>query len=445
MAKGRVFWRVLTWLAVFAAALVWFFVFTTAGAKMLVRTALSVAFDSGAVRFTRAKGSLSQPLVFYDVLIKDLEGMPAGSVLRIQQLMISNFMMQLENSRIEIRNARLKFPNSDYPVVLSGKYENMEFNMNLYSKSLGVRDTLDTFTDWDLRDISGVIADVDCFLTGSWRQPRLSGSFLVPRFSYRDFSLHDCPVSFDIRFEDIKGGKVKPYGTITYGEALITRARVTVNLLEGGTMKFTGNPKNPEIDFQGTSDIEGVKIRIHLRGTWKKPDLHLASEPALPKDSLLVMLMTGKKWGVSQGPSAAPTPTEVDPIVAQPGQEIPLDVARDFVDFFVFSGAGGDLSKRLGLDNVSMTYNPDSNALGVKKGIADKVELRYGVERPPPGTQQERQIQTHKVGAELKITDTISIDAEGQVREQQPTEAVDPAQDQEQKDGKVVLKYKKKF
>ncbi len=383
MPRGR---RWLIGLAVLAAGLFGFLFFTTAGATLLVRTALSLAFDSGSVRFWRAKGSLSEPLVFYDVEVKDIKGLPSGSVLKIQQMTVSDFLLQLENSRIQVSNARLKFPQSDYPVVLSGSYQDLAFNVNVYSKSLGVRDTLDLFTEAsELRDVSGVVTDVDSFLTGSWRKPQLAGSLLISRFSYKEFSLLDCSVSYNIRIEDIKEHP-KPTGAIVFGTGLITSPHASVKL-EGGKMIFSSDPKTPLLDFSGISDIEGVKIWIHLKGTLKKPDLHLSSDPPLSQESLLLMLMTGKKWGVS-----------------------------------------------------------GSNAVGVNKSLSDKVELRYDVERPPPGTEQQKQIQTHKLGAEVKITDKISIEAEGQVRQQQQQDVQSVSgQPEQQKDGKVVLKYKRKF
>ncbi len=429
--KPKSAWQRLWFLCFFSLGLAmgagYFLLCTTAGAALLVKTAISWGFDSAEVRFRKTKGAIIRPLTFYDVEIQKLEGLPAGTKLKVQELRISDFLFHIEKSCAEIRNARLVFPKAEYPVVLWGTYKDLNFNVNVYSKSIGVRDMLDLFAEGsDVRNVSGLILDMDSFLKGSWRRPQVSGSFFIDRFLYKEFSLSGCPVSFDVKIEGIKDHP-RAYGEMIFQGGTITSRRAKV-LLEGGKMTFSGNPKTPELHFQGASEIEGVKINITLKGTLKKPKLALSSDPPVSQENLLLMLMTGKRWGVT------------DTVVSE--EKIPIDIARDFVDYFVFSGMGESLSKRLGVDGVSLTYSSGSNELGVSKTIADKVEIHYGIEKPT-GSDMEKQTETHKVGAEVKITDKVSIEAEGQVH--QPDSKASETAQQEQKDGKVVLKYKKKF
>ncbi len=426
-SAGRWLWFLFSFFLGLVIGVGYFLLYTTAGAALLVRSALSWGFDSAEVRFRNAKGAIIRPLTFYDVEIRNLEGLPAGTKLRIQQLKISDFLFHLEKSRAEIRNARLIFPKAEYPVVLWGGYRDLSFDVNVYSKNIGVRDMLDLFAEGsDVRNVSGLILDMDSFLKGSWRRPQVRGSFFIDRFLYKEFSLSGCPVSFDVKIEEIKEHP-KAYGEVIFQGGAITSRRAKV-VLEGGKMIFSGNPKTPALHFRGRSEIEGVKINITLKGTMKKPELILSSDPPVSQENLLLMLMTGKRWGVT------------DTVVSE--GKIPIDIARDFVDYFVFSGMGESLSKRLGVDGVSLTYSSGSNELGVSKTIADKVEIHYGIEKPT-GSDMEKQTETHKVGAEVKITDKVSIEAEGQVHQPDP-KALVTAQ-QEQKDGKVMLKYKKKF
>ncbi|MCM8811438.1 MAG: translocation/assembly module TamB [Candidatus Omnitrophica bacterium] len=409
------------------AGAVFFLFFTTPGAIWLTRGILYLAFDSSAVTFGSLKGSIGTGVSVRDIQVSRLTGLPAGSVLKVQELIVSGNPLHLEHMKAEVRNGRLHLPESDHPVFFAGRYEDFIFNINLFSKSVGVRDTLELFSkEGNFSRVAGVVSDLDGYIKGSWRRPEVSGTLKIENFSYKEFLLEDCPVSFRLQIE---GVKTNPAGTgeVVFQSGRIRSKRAVVSL-EESRMLFSGNLKEPDLRFSGVSRIEDIKINIQLLGTLKKPELRLSSDPPLAQESLLLMLVTGKKWG------------GVDSAVSS-GQ-VPLNLARDFVDYFIFSNMGEHLSKKLGMEGVSLTYNTQTNEMGVTKSVADKMELRYGVERPRAG-EQPKTTETHKVGAEIKITDKISVEAQGQVR--QPTEEEESQQETAQKDGKVLLKYKQKF
>ncbi len=193
-------------------------------------------------------------------------------------------------------------------------------------------------------------------------------------------------------------------------------------------MFFTGRWNVPKLDIKGSTAIEGVKIFATLQGTMEKPDLKLVSEPPLPQEALLLMLATGKRWRNLEGSFNQ--------------GEIPLVLARDFLDYFFLSGVGTELAERFGISNVSLTYDSATQGVGLRSTLSDKAELRYGVEQPEAYERQQSPKQ--KIGAEYKISDQVSIEAQGIVKQQETPAAAGTPQ-ASQKDGQVLLKYKKKF
>ena len=83
-----------------------------------------------------------------------------------------------------------------------------------------------------------------------------------------------------------------------------------------------------------------------------------------------------------------------------------------------------------------------TGGIGVKKPVTERTEIHYGA-TPVQGEGGQPPQTSHSLGAELKVTDRVSVEAEGQVR------PADPQADLEAKSsktgGKVLLKYKQKF
>ncbi len=424
--KIQPFVRLLLFLFLIGAGVLSLLLFTTAGSAFCARLAVTRLFGSKEITVRAVEGNLVGGLSFYDVELTELPGAPPESPLKLQRFQVVLNPFRIGNFRIQVHNGRLRFPRNDQPIVFSGMVKNGFLDMNAYSKSLGVPEVVELVTHLKMPGyMSGTVSDFDGYIRESWNAPKFTGTFRVERFSYKEFSLENSPVTFSLQL-DRSGKKPRVTGEAIFQGGTIS-SRGSRMQLEESRMFFTGRWNVPRLDIKGSSIVEGVKIFAALQGTMQKPDLKLVSEPPLPQEALLLMLATGKRWRSLEGSFTQ--------------GEIPLVLTRDFLDYFFFSGFGTELAERFGISNVSLTYDSKTQGVGLRSTISDKTELNYGVEQPQPFERQQTPKQ--KIGAEYKLNDQVSIEAQGTVQQQETP--VTGTQPQSQKDGQVLLKYKKKF
>jgi len=373
-------------------------------------------------------GTLAGGVRLRNMDIESPQGLPPGTRVRVQELRVGLSPLSLEDSTVHLSNGRVFLPSSDDPIVLFGSYRDRMLEANVFSHAFGVQDLSELGGGrWDLpKGLSGTVQRMDCTARGSPEAARVDGRLTVKALSYRGFSLRDSPVKLMLRLRR-KEKKTGLRGQIVFfGGDLVSRA--TTVKLGPSRLRFTGDPKQPQLALRGVSIVEGTRIRIALKGTPARPEILLASEPPLPQQQLLLMLATGKGW---KGTETLLT-----------GNQIPIDLARDFLDVFFFSGSGGAFWKQFGLADVSVTYDTETGGIGVKKPLTERTEVRYGA-TPVQGEGGQPPQTSHSVGAELKVTDRVSVEAEGKMRPSDPQ--ADPQAKAAQADGKVVIKYKRKF
>jgi len=406
---------------------VYVLLFTTVGSDFATRFAISCLLGSKEIAVSSVDGNLVEGFSFYNLEVPHLPGIPLESGLKIQRFQVVVKPFRIGHFRVEVNNGRLSFSQDGHPIVFSGIVKNGFLDMNIYSKNLGVHEVVELVTRLRMPAyISGTVADFDSYLRGSWKAPTCSGTFRAERFNYKEFSLENSPVSFSLQL-DHSDKRLRVTGEVTFHGGTISSRHSSIQL-EESRMFFTGRWNVPKLDIKGSTAIEGVKIFATLQGTMEKPDLKLVSEPPLPQEALLLMLATGKRWRNLEGSFNQ--------------GEIPLVLARDFLDYFFLSGVGTELAERFGISNVSLTYDSATQGVGLRSTLSDKAELRYGVEQPEAYERQQSPKQ--KIGAEYKISDQVSIEAQGIVKQQETPAAAGTPQ-ASQKDGQVLLKYKKKF
>jgi autotransporter translocation and assembly factor TamB len=196
--------------------------------------------------------------------------------------------------------------------------------------------------------------------------------------------------------------------------------------LSESSVVFSGDPAQPALDLQGRCKVGATEIIATLRGTLRKPDLTLRSEPPRPKELLLYMLATGDSWEGAE--------------IALSEGKIPVDVARDLIDHLFFGGRGRKVAAFLGIKNVSLTYIKGTQGIEVKKAITDKLSVRYGF--TPAQAAAVSSSPTQTVGGEYSVTKSLSVGAEREVTQQDAASAsgtdTPPAD-------KVYLKFEKQF
>jgi hypothetical protein len=276
-----------------------------------------------------------------------------------------------------------------------------------------------------LNDISGDIDGLDVYIKGGLFEPELSGGFRVRELSRQGFLMSDCMVSIDLKLKNIMATP-EIYGDIDLDKGEISGPKTAVVRILAGKIFFKGSPEEPLFDLKGVSDVGGVRINIGLKGTVEKPDIRLSSDPSLPKGLLLLMLATNKSWKGSEN-------------ITERGQ-VSADIVKDFVDYFFFAGTGSKIVKYFGISNVFLKYDEETKGVGVRKDISGRAEVTYSVEQSRAA--DEKPAMTQKIESELKVTDTVSIEAEREIKE---TSDTIEQEDEVQSSDKVLLKYKKEF
>ena len=66
----------------------------------------------------------------------------------------------------------------------------------------------------------------------------------------------------------------------------------------GSTVQFRGSdPTNPSLNVSAERDVSGVAATVHVRGTAKRPELNLSSQPPLDEAEILSLIVFGQPLG----------------------------------------------------------------------------------------------------------------------------------------------------
>ncbi len=405
------------------AVLIYYFLFTTKGSSFIANQAVCKYVACEDINIARVSGDLSSSLIMHDIELTDLAGLPQGTSLKIQQLETKLQSFGLGGLNVKIDNGRLSFPDSS-TILFYGSYTDSSLDVNAYCQQLYVREFLDLFTGSNaLKAISGRISDLDMYIKGTLSEPLLTGTLRIEELSRNSFSMTNCPISFNITLKD-RERELKVFGELNFIGGTMSGPKTAPIELQKSKILFSGNPQNPSLALQGTAAIEDIRIYLTLSGSADKPNLQLKSEPPLPEERLLLILMTGKSW---KGTELALGQGRISP-----------GLAKDFVDYFFFGSSGSKIAKRFGIDDITFKYDSQKKEVEIKKTISDKLEATYSVEQ-----SQQKHLEptaTHKVGGDYKITDTVSVGAEKELKQDKIDE-----QGKTQTKDKVFLKYKKEF
>jgi hypothetical protein len=180
--------------------------------------------------------------------------------------------------------------------------------------------------------------------------------------------------------------------------------------------------------------VKDTKINIKVSGRRDHPKMELTSYPDLPETKLLLMLVTGKSWG---GLDESLTEGKLSP-----------DLAKDAVDFLFFGGGSGSessLTKRLGIKDISISYDQNKKGISLKEGLTKQIEVGYGVAQEAGDIQQQSTV-TQTVGGEIKMTERLSVGVERELKKHYDAGiAPQGGPISSESDDKLLLKYKRKF
>lgn len=405
---------------------------TSYGAQWAVRQGASRYVEYGRFDFEELKGNLTEGIELKNVRLTDLKDVPKGALVDIQRLFVRLTSLSRDGLEVHLENARIKLPTAE-PVIITGHLKQGKVDANVYTRAVILQDIMPLIPQIP-REVSGTLTGVDLYISGPVTELDVKGAVMVETLKLRvkGFTLKSVPLAVNLGIKkDDPAGML--FGSLYTDEGVLLSKRTKVNLKESRLM-FDGDIRNPHLDLQGDCVVEKVKIHLAVRGTRRTPDLTLTSDPPLPKEALLVMVATGKSWqGVQKS---------VDENVISP------ELAEDFIDYFLFAGRGQKIAEKLGITDISVSFDENQKGVEVKKSISENLQLDYGIEQTVDERQQTQFKQ--KVGGELQVTEKILIGAEKEIV---PQATPDPAATTTEPsttetiptDERVYFKYKTKF
>jgi hypothetical protein len=425
MSKRRIVLIVFVLLIFLIGGLGYFFIFTNKGSTFIVRLALSKYLQTRNIAIKKSEGDFAGSKVLRDLEITDAKIFPSGSILRIQKIEFSFASLSPQGLNLSVYNGRLIVPGSEL-ILFHGELKDNILDFNLYSKSVHIAEISSLFLKGkDLKKILGTISGIDIFVKGSLLEPEFQGECKIEKLLSNGFSLSGCPVFFKAQLKDFKG-EIKLFGQAYTNAGVAYGPNTAVIKLGESKILFSGDPQKAALNLRGTSSVQGTEINIVLKGTLEEPQLRLTSEPSLPQERLLLMLATGKSWKASE--------------LAVNKGELTVDAVKDFIDYFVFSGSGSKIASELGISDVSVTFEKQKKGLGIKKTLTDKIDATYAIEQTQE--QEEAPVTKQRLGGEYKITDSLTVGAEKELRGEQKANV---SQESVPADDKIFLKFKKEF
>lgn len=357
----------------------------------------------------RLSGSVFQGFILEQVQASGLRRLPPGTTVAMQGIDVAlPPLRQFDAARVRVtvHNGRIFAPLTE-PVLFYGDSFDGQLHMKLFARALDADTLRPVFPRFGLlRSVTGGLTNVNAELQGAWQAPTLSGTCAVTELVRGGLSLRQAEGAVRLRFEH-RPGPLRLFGDIDLRRGTLV-SKQTAIVLEPSRLTFTGLPKHPTFAVRGNAKIEGMPIYLSLTGTRSRPQLRLTSVPPLAPERLLAALTTGRDWQRDQlGGQQEPISTEL---------------AQDFIDYFFLGGAGTKLAGRFGISALSLTFDAGTNRVGVKTTIADRVSVSYETDQlsaaqetdPTAPVPANGSTGTQKVGAEYRVTETTSLQLEGE-------------------------------
>lgn len=414
-------------LSMLLAGVVVFLCFTPYGAGFSLRVVSKYLFSPYQVAYERVEGVLARGIRVFNLQVSIPFILAPGSLVRVQEFDLGFERLSFDGLTVKVDNARVLGPKAD-PVVVNGWLRQGRYHADIYTQSLdlaALRQVIRHFRNPP--PLKGELKEVELQLTGTMERPQVAGVFMVGHIPKGWFLLRDVPVSCALYFSRT-GGLWGTYGTLDIHGGLLQAPRVLLHL-EESRLSFSGDPANPQLDIHAKATVARVHIDISAKGTRWKPDVRLVSDPPLPEEQLLLMLTTGKKWGLGG--------------VSTGGRKMSPELAGDFIDYFFFGGAGARLAGFFGFSGISYKLDQTKQGVTFNRGLSDKLDIGYGVAVSHTPDERHQRALTQTVEGEYRVTDKVTLGAQ---KELLPAPTEDPsASSQQVPDDRVFLKYRTRF
>jgi len=405
----------------------YYFLSTEHAAGLFIRYFLGKKIVAEEINIERIKGTILTGVILENIEIRNSKIMILPHFLRAQSIKIQ-FYFSIFPVSVIIENARL-FLDKEDPIVFSGTYKKDQWDIDLFSRGLGLTSLFKSLSVSGafFERTTGYLKDIQLHLTGTRKNPRLEGFFVIDKILTRNFSIRCLPIQLHLIIRDI-GPEFKIEGEITSSEGNLFFRNSQVNIVNSRIV-YQDNPQNPALFINGESFIDKTKIKISVRGFLHDPHIELTSYPPLSQERLLVMLATNKSWKSLERSLGA---------VRQ--NEISSDMVKDFFDYAFLGGSGEKMAQTLGIKDGWVRFTQNTRTMGIKKSLSDELDVGYQIEEIK-NVDRTKDVK-YKVLGDVQVTDSISVSVEKELKKNQAQ------QDQIQKnpsDDKFLIKYEKRF
>lgn len=369
--------------------------YTPQGAGWLSRKIFSHYFPSGKVSYESVTGNFSKGLHYKNIVIQKLEKFPAGSQLKAQNVTLAVSFFGERWYRVAVENARIRITGAD-TMVLNGTYDRGFIAANIFCQSFDLENVRGALKQFHLEssNLSGNVRGLDLNLSGRWPDVTVQGQFFLPRLSWERFTAENVPVALNVTV--LGRNPFQMAGILDFKKGTVSGPRTAVVQLKPSRMIFKGDVTQPTLELRGTTKVSGTGIDVALGGTPHAPDLRLSSDPPLAQTRLLAMLVTNKSW---QGTADFLKP-----------QGVPVNLAKDFIDYFAFGGMGSELGKQLGIEDFSLTFDTQQKGFSLQKELTRKMSATYGFSQGLDAEGGSFRSQSYGGAYHLDETTTLGIE-----------------------------------
>jgi hypothetical protein len=398
-----------------------YFFMTNKGLKTMTHLLLDHYVKAETKTIGSIQGRMSDQVVLKDVELKNLQQLPPGTVVRVQELIIIPHGWNYQKAEFKVSNARLMLHFSDN-IVIDGSYHNQDFALTVFSSALDLGEVLHLagVKEGPLNAIKGGLKNVDIKIKGTIANPEIDGKLMIDNLTFNDITVRQTPTALKLMLSDIENDlQLKGEVNFEKGDVQAKKTKIT---LKTSKVFFNGDPEDPGLAVEAFSRVEAVNIDIHVTGSLQRPDLQLSSDPPLSSEELMVTLATGKKWQ--------------DLNTLEQGQ-VTGALVKDFVDYMFFSGSGDGFFEKIGITNIKVTMEEDAKGIGFTKELTEDLDVDYEIEQKGgPLPRQQNTYQT--LGADYRLSNKFfaSLERQSDVSNAGEPEAVD---------NRLLFKYKKRF
>lgn len=430
--KIKVFILSVVFLLLLGVGAIAWLLLTAQGARFAVKQAISRTIGSENVSWTAIQGSLMRGIRVKNLELREMPKLPAESVLRIQQLFLQLESLTPDGLVANVEHGRL-FIQPDEAVIFNVRVKGKRFTANAFGRVLGLSDVKEFLSGFFKAKIPpGTLRQVDLDANGSLNEFRITGDLIIERIKVNQFVLSEAPVDLQLVFKRAGSG-YEMTGPVSFSGGVLEGNSVKIQSRQS-RLTFTGRPRYPELNVQATSRIGKVEINIAVKGTRADPVLVLTSDEDIPKEELLLMLATGRRWsGVSRS-------TEQGTMSPQ--------LKSDFVNYLLFGGSRGEVIKWFGLSDISVSADEKSQGVTLRRDITDKLDVGYGVKVTSSGPESGQQREmTQTVDTEYRLNSRLLLGVQKELKPEN-TDTFDetiPSGEGDPPDDRIYMKYRVRF